>query len=314
MDNQKELFLLHARLVMLGFYTNLDRIFAFGNNHNLPSDLCSYDLSSASLTKGLKTPEVRAFFSGSDLYQWFQYIFEYGVEGIDNPDTEPKDELESCMPFWEGLKHMRNFIENNTECDIQESFDFVERVVSKYFSRLNLDCGEHGAPIIDGEPALFLTELAGLADLDEKTIRNMASKKPDGFPTLHKKDNRTYVTKAEARAWLISRGWKETVSLTKEKIPGPLPERFYNVEHVQEVLETSVRWAQTQLGKDSPTNEDWFRSLHTHLARGDLNIPFELIENWAAFINAQAFDIATMMQMTKHRLETEALLKHFEQY
>lgn len=58
---------------------------------------------------------------------------------------------------------------------------------------------------------ILLTELAELAGVDEKTLRNMASPKHPARLMTEKMDGRTYVPLAVAIPWLAARGFKPTV-------------------------------------------------------------------------------------------------------
>lgn len=311
MDNQKEHYLLHARLLMLGFYTNLWRIFDLELKTELPNEICGYELSEQTLEKALQHKTVRDFFNRSDLFQWLIRVYEYGEEGIDDPSNQPEDEEESCQPFWTAFQQMDDFIENNCEFRVNQSFSVVNKVVEKYHARFRLDYTTAYTPVINGEAALFLTDLARLSDLDEKTIRNMASKKMEGFPTLLKLENRTYVSKAEARNWLISRGWKDTVSLKTEDVRVRLPEQFHSAEHMLEFLHASVQQQSALKGAASP--EPWINKVQSLIEEGNLAIPLSYTEQWAKFIGVLHYDLAVLIQTCKHRLEQRSLLSHFDQ-
>lgn len=58
---------------------------------------------------------------------------------------------------------------------------------------------------------LHLKELADLAGVDEKTLRNMASPKHPARLKTEKIDGRTYVALDVAMPWLVARGFKPTV-------------------------------------------------------------------------------------------------------
>lgn len=314
MDRNRENFLAHARFLILALYTNLYRIFGRQLHGDFPESVCGYELTVDAARTALEHKVMREFFNGCDLYTWFQAVYRYGIDGIEDNLFYPEDDTESCIPFWDGFKHMSSFMHFNTDKDVDTSFEVVNAVVQKYWCRYKLDGGSGWeAPKIDGEPTIFLTDLAVLADLDEKTIRNMASKRLEGFPQSFKQGNRTCVSNREARAWLVSRGWKDTV--TSQDLPAhyQLPDSFLNAEHVSEVLQNSVAWAVKNLSRDASAQRTWEQDLQSRLAESSLDLPLSAIESWANFIATNSFDLAYMIQSLRHRIEATALARHFNQ-
>lgn len=313
MDTTREAFLLHARALILGFYSNLWRIVGHNPSKDLPEEIQGYELSISNVQMAMENPIVRKFLSG-DLMKWFEKVYDYGTDGIDDPSTEPEDEEESCIPFWAALEHLVLFISFNTDernFNAARSYEIVNYFVKKYFQRWELDSNNMNTQFIDGEPCIYLTDLAGLADLDEKTIRNMASKKLEGFPTLLKFENRTYVTKKEARAWLISRGWKETVFVGEQLKSIRLPEVFHAANHVLEFLTQSIGQAQDLFGLERPTKEEWFKKLLNKLEVGDLDLPLEAVSSWGKYVQISSYDLALAIHELKCRLEAERVKAHF---
>ncbi|BET24529.1 hypothetical protein EV673_1601 [Limnobacter thiooxidans] len=313
MDITKEAFLLHARALILGFYSNLWRIVGHNPSKDLPEEIQGYELSVSNVQIAMEDPNVRKFLSG-DLMKWFEKVYDYGTDGIDDPSTEPEDEEESCIPFWGAFEHLLLFISYNTDeqnFNAIRSYEIVNHFVKKYFQRWELDSNNMNTQFIDGEPCIFLTDLAGLADLDEKTIRNMASKKLEGFPALLKFENRTYVTKKEARAWLVSRGWKETVYLGDKQQAIKLPDVFHAPNHVLEFFTQSLEQARDLFNLENPIKEVWFKTILGKLNVGDLDLPLDAVAAWGHFIKVSSYDLALTIHELKSRLEAERLKAHF---
>lgn len=212
MDFTKEEYLKDVKLIISVYASNLWRVMKINSDEllgNVDLELAfdSGPEAQAELSK------LDSFFS-TEFFNWFDYSFEYGINGRYLKDQDPGSvEDEDFIPFWESLVAAADFLTNNYDgkCDFQ--FARISHVLEKMRTRQimnNVSWSE-----IPGH--IYLTELANLADLDEKTIRNIASKKPEGFPKIVKSGTRSLVDKEEARAWLLRRGWKETVTVTKDQ-------------------------------------------------------------------------------------------------
>jgi hypothetical protein len=310
MNSNREIFLLHCRALILGFYSNTWRLIGADPTDHLPDSVRCWDLTIENIEAEMGNPELIRFLEG-DFMTWFEKVYDYGIEGVFDQSKEPEDEEESCLPFWLALESLLLFIANNCDFDVQKSFDLVNSYVQKYLLRYALDNNTFRTHFIDDEPCIFLTDLAGLADLDEKTIRNMASKKPEGFPTLYKEDKRTYVRKREARAWLISRGWKDTVYVDANSKPLKFPDPFRTLIELQEVFEETVELAKVHFGKTFPFEEDWYQRIKTSITDGNLDLSFGDIDQWGKYTQLDSCDLALEINALKARLQAEKISQYF---
>lgn len=311
MNSNRETFLLHCRALILGFYSNTWRLIGSNPTDHLPENVTGWELTIENIEAEMSNSDLKKFLDG-DLMVWFEKVYDYGTEGVFDRSKDPEDEEESCLPFWLALESLLLFIANNCDFDVQKSFDLVNSYVQKYLLRYALDNNTFRTHFINEEPCIFLTDLAGLADLDEKTIRNMASKKPEGFPALHKEDKRTYVTKREARAWLISRGWKDTVYVDANSKPLNFPNPFRSLGELQEAFDETVELAQVHFGKASPTEEGWYIRIKVSISNGNLDLPFGDIDQWGKYTQLDSCDLALEINALKARLQAEKISQYFD--
>lgn len=235
MEFSKEEYLKQAKVILATFGSNLWRV--------LPSDFDHYfdgvdlDLAfGAGPTAITELDKLTPFFNNSFL-DWFDKCYEYGINGIRHESDGDLGcaEDEDNLPFFSGLVGMEEFLSNNAPHGVYIKFALIQAVMEKVRCRAVL---EH-TQLWEHQGKMYLTDLAILADLDERSIRNIASAKKDEFPVVHKVGNRSLVDKAEAKQWLIKRGWKETIVLTNGFNPSKVEAGFLSVRDLISFIEAS---------------------------------------------------------------------------
>lgn len=303
----KHEYIREVKLVLAAFASNLVRV--------VPGDLNRYfkdvDLE---LAFGDKPESIAELAKLDDFYcatflHWFDHCFEYGVNGIMQGDQNGYEEIETedYFPFWEGLKALSTFLENNGPVNSYR-FDLIDKVLEKARCRSLMDFGSFLFYEKDGEPgaswtSIFLTELATLADLDEKTIRNMASAKKGDFPTIIKVDGRSLVDKEEARAWLKKRGWKETVYTSVDRERQTLASGFQTRRQFEEFIENSL--GKTHMPQDLAAA---IRALPDAMAAGE-RLDLRLLAQWGLAADLPEKDLYSALFGLKQKLEAEAFKK-----
>lgn len=211
MDNQttsfsKQEMLSDATSLLYAFADNLHRIYRPTGTHQLlgvPEKIFESGDTDAILSAMRNSPPAMA----THLSLMYDYAFE-GVLYEDSMDWSVIEE--DIVPFSLGFMAMEGFMENNASVEIR--FDRCQHVVDLAMARHYLD---EGCFVMDGEETLFnhltLRQVALLAGIDEKTVRNIASSKSKKLLTTTSINGRTYVRTDIALDWLKSRGFRETV-------------------------------------------------------------------------------------------------------
>lgn len=232
MEFSKEEYLKDVKVILATYGANLWRVMPVDFSHHF--DNVRLDIACGSGPESeAEMAKLDGFFN-TDFFAWFDYCYEYGMNGINFSEQDPDIiEEEDYMPFLKGLIEAYDFLGNNIEGRNQIRFDRIQHVQEKKHARVVLE--NFSISALPGK--IYLKELATLADLDEKTIRNIASKKPEGFPIIHKSGTRSLVDKEEAREWLIKRGWKPTVTVSNTVGMYPPNSGFDSVNELRTFLE-----------------------------------------------------------------------------
>lgn len=233
MEFSKQEYLKDVKTILATYGANLWRVMPVDFSHhfdNIDLDIaCGSEPESES-----EMAKLDAFFK-TDFFEWFGYCYEYGMNGIHISELDPGPiEEEDYIPFLNGLIAAHDFLECNIEGRNQIRFDRIQHVQEKKHARVVLE-RSFSLSALPGK--IYLKELATLADVDEKTIRNIASKKPEGFPTIHKSGTRSLVDKEEAREWLIKRGWKPTVTVSNTVDMYPMSTEFDSVNALKTFID-----------------------------------------------------------------------------
>lgn len=259
MEFSKEEYLKDVKVILATYGANLWRVMPSDFNHhfdNLRLDIaCGNEPESDT-----EMAKLDGFFK-TDFFAWFDYCYEYGINGIYISEQDPGIiEEEDYIPFLNGLIAASDFLGNNIEGRNRIRFDRIQHVQEKKHARVVLE--NFSISALPGK--IYLKELATLADLDEKTIRNIASKKPEGFPTIHKSGTRSLVDKEEAREWLIKRGWKPTVTVSSTVGMYPMSSNFDSINELRTFLEKVIKDTSIAADKQEKITQ-WINSFEVSL-------------------------------------------------
>lgn len=147
--------------------------------------------------------------SGYEVTRFMSDLYDYGINGILYSELYDEWEVmeEDIKGFFDGLRDFP-LLENNADYSLDKCLE----VIDLSHLRLALDYGAYC--FLDDGTALWahiaLKDLARLAGIDEKTIRNLANPKSKNPLMTVKHGSRTFVEIDVARNWLKQRGFKET--------------------------------------------------------------------------------------------------------
>lgn len=137
-------------------------------------------------------------------------LYDYAILGILHANLRDDWEIvqDDIKGFFDGLRDFP-LLSNNTD---DYSLDKLLQVIELSCLRMALD--EGGYSVLDDGTTLWghiaLKDLAYLAGIDEKSIRNMATPKAKNPLKTVKHGSRTFVEIEVAKEWLRQRGFKET--------------------------------------------------------------------------------------------------------
>ncbi|SFN74599.1 hypothetical protein SAMN05216386_1689 [Nitrosospira briensis] len=139
-------------------------------------------------------------------------LYEYGINGRRKIDLDWMD-FEEAEFFVESISHFR-LIE---ESSLGYSITLSQHVIMMATARWALE-KRYGLAVNESEEwsqlgaVLTLSEIALLANMDEKSVRNAANPKHKNHLKTFNHGSRTYVNVGDAKAWLQQRrGFKPTV-------------------------------------------------------------------------------------------------------
>ncbi|TCS32917.1 hypothetical protein EDC30_11928 [Paucimonas lemoignei] len=148
-------------------------------------------------------------------------LYDYGINGERRGDWNWIDMATDTLSFIDGLK---NFLLLH-ESSIRFSLDLSQHVLAVAHARNLLD-EQEGITSVTDEAAvglgvrggvLMLSDVALLANMDEKSVRNAANPKHKNHLKTFNHGSRTYVTAEDALAWLKERrGFKPTVYIPQD--------------------------------------------------------------------------------------------------
>ena len=187
----------------------------------------------------------------SPVWEAVSEMYDYGVEGIPTGDLVPGSRIDGAHAhvemFFRGLDtpHMRTCLEASDNAPPRLAMFAVQSAVA----RMVLDSGDRYTDFGAGEYGmgkgdcgyLTLAEVALLANMDERSVRNAANPKlPDPLKT-EQVGKRSLVSPEEARRWLAGRkGFVPT-----KECDGPIAQRppEYDLELTPELVEALEREA-----------------------------------------------------------------------
>lgn len=204
----KEEVLKELRQFMLSYADSIGRI--YGRALTVPNDL---------------DPSV------STLWSTIERAYQYGIEGlghgvgcgVDGRKGPVDGEVTDADMFLHGLssENMQLFME-------EDSVRFphkCQRIINTAIARHVLDDGYRDLCWDEVPESGYLTihEVALLADMDERSVRNAAAAKGDGRLVTEQVGKRSLVEVTEARRWLVGRKGYVPSTPTGSALPPPAP-------------------------------------------------------------------------------------------
>lgn len=195
------------RQVLWSFANSLGRVYG---NQRAQALLLPSGFSSAEL----KNLEFGSFDLDSfPVTGYMDVLYEYAINGI-NTQGDITHEYEESRDFFRGVEEFDLLWENVEGEDV--SIKKCMQVVEMANARLCLDDGGFAWSTEGGVLAnhLSLAQVALLAGLDERTVRNATTPKAKDRLATVNFGGRTFVDNEVAIEWLKRRGFKETVVAT----------------------------------------------------------------------------------------------------
>ena len=161
---------------------------------------CSIDVTTPSSTyfkasSGVTMDEIE----GLSVTETMRLLYRYGVNG-EHPEGTPIDDV--VMNGIDFIESVRGGLRSDINNQHGEGNGICGEVVHRAFARWKLD----------GSEQLSFREVALLAGLDERTVRNAASSKGKGRLKTENFDGKTLVNATTAYAWLArKKGFKPTI-------------------------------------------------------------------------------------------------------
>lgn len=151
-------------------------------------------------------------------------LYAYGIEGVLEAHTDPLMLVHLASPFVDRMAIERS-INDTAGGEL-----LCRRLIDTAFARWNLDVMEPRAVQFEnhlgevGSTELSIREVALLANMDEKSVRNAAYEKSEGALQTSLRDGRVYVAVLEARRWLAERrGFRPTCLITAQDVSTAIP-------------------------------------------------------------------------------------------
>lgn len=137
-------------------------------------------------------------------------LYDYAMLGVLHADLRDDWEIvqEDIKGFFDGLRDFPLLSNNADDYSLEKPLQVIE------LSCLRMALDEGGYCVLEDGTTLWrhiaLKDLAYLAGIDEKSIRNMATPKAKNPLKTVKHGSRTFVEMEVAKEWLRQRGFKET--------------------------------------------------------------------------------------------------------
>ena len=208
-DFSKEEMLEELTQVLLDYTIQLRRIYS-GNNVNL----FGFDANLPSNEEDIRAEERNIL--NFPIGLWMAEAYDYAVHGIITEDLENDWEVleEDYFSFIEDVNESI-FFEKNTVYG--RKFDKCMKIVELSKARALLDFGSFIT--LDNSQNAFnyiqISDMAILAGLDERSIRNMTNQNHKNYLKTEKVGSKTYISIDVALEWLLKRGFKKTVMVKK---------------------------------------------------------------------------------------------------
>lgn len=145
-------------------------------------------------------------------------MYEYGVDGIWDTNENWEDFATDTLAFIDGLHSFFLLNESGIDYDLRLS----THVTNLATARWKLDSSEGTTDLLDTDgpyvsgSTLTLGDVALLANMDEKSVRNAANPKNKNHLRTFSRGARTYVAVEDARRWLVERrGFKPTTQVDR---------------------------------------------------------------------------------------------------
>lgn len=203
----KQQLLTDVRNVLFAFSRELGRIYGSNNAPylmGLAKEVCPHTgAMNEELREEICVDQFPVISYMSDLY-------DYAILGILHADLHDDWEVveEDIKGFFDGLCDFPLLSNNADDYSLDKPLHVIE------LSRIRMVLDEGGYNILEDGTTLWghitLKELAYLAGIDEKSIRNMATPKAKNPLKTVKHGSRTFVEIEVAKEWLRQRGFKET--------------------------------------------------------------------------------------------------------
>lgn len=196
-----------VRNVLFAFSRELGRIYGSNNAPclmGLTKEVCPHT--------GAMDEELREEISVDQfaVTSYMSDLYDYAILGILHADLRDDWEIvqEDIKGFFYGLCDFPLLSNNADDYSLDRSLQVIE------LSCLRMVLDEGGYCVLEDGTTLWghitLKELAYLAGIDEKSIRNMATPKAKNPLKTVKHGSRTFVEIEVAKEWLRQRGFKET--------------------------------------------------------------------------------------------------------
>jgi hypothetical protein len=142
--------------------------------------------------------------------QVFDQLYDYAVFGIRRSDMEPLEPttMPAFFAAWVNDVCGSDLIHELHNCETLPDFGLVRQTINLAEARSVLDGNRRFRTVIDapGDGFLSFAEVALLAGIDERSVRNAASKKGgDLIATPSSDERRSFIRVEDARAWLKGR-------------------------------------------------------------------------------------------------------------
>lgn len=208
-DFSKEEMLEELTQVLLDYTMQLRRIYS-GNNINL----FGVDVNLPSNEEDIRAEKRNIL--NFPFGHWMAEAYDYAVHGIMTEDLETDWEVieEDYFSFIEDV-NKSIFFEKNTASG--RKFDKCMKVLELSKARALIDFGSF-IPLDHSQHAfnhIQISDMAILAGLDERSIRNMTNQNHKNYLKTEKIGNKTYISIDVALEWLVKRGFKKTVMIKK---------------------------------------------------------------------------------------------------
>lgn len=203
----KQELMTEVRNVLFAFSRELGRIYSDNNAPRLmgfTTEVCP--------TTGAMDEELRekANIDQFALTSYMSDLYDYAILGILHADLRDDWEIvqEDIKGFFDGLRDFPLLSNNSDDYSLDKPLQVIE------LSCLRMAVDEGGYCALEDGAMLWghiaLKDLAYLAGIDEKSIRNMATPKAKNPLKTVKHGSRTFVEIEVAKEWLRQRGFKET--------------------------------------------------------------------------------------------------------